>query len=282
MSTVLMIFVIITALLGMTVFNGNILFCLISIILGAGYFVLSMFAKGKLNDKLLGAIRYGLVILGIVLVSMCGIKHTKGGLYEYMDKMAKAEKLLGDEKYSAARNAYEDIADMHGQTDEITLAYATIDLYEEDYDAVIEDVAMFADPGSRIAYDLKLTAMQLKENEDKEKTYKGVGTELGDMYIEAAAAYPDWTYANLMAGCVQLDRDNISSADYFLGLAYKQDPDSWMNSFQYGVAKYRMGDDLSALKLYKQATEDGASDEAEQVIAQCLKDIIDRYDVEVE
>lgn len=282
MSTTLMILVMITALLGVTVFNGSILFCLISIILGTVYFALLIFAKGKLSDKLFAVTQYGLLILGILFVSLCGIRHTKGGLYEYMDKIDKAERLLGDEKYSAARNAYDNIADMHGQTDEITLAYATIDMYEENYDAVIEDVAMFADPKSRTAYDLKLTAMQLKENEDKEKTYKGVSTELGDMYIEAAATYPDWTYANLMAGCVQLDRDNISSADYFLGLAYKQDPDSWMNSFQYGVARCRMGDDLSALKLYKQATEDGASDEAKKVIAQSLKSIMDRYDVEVE
>ncbi len=280
MSMILMILVMLISILGMTIFDGNIVLCITSLILGVAYFIVPLLLRNVTDVGFGKIIRKAFMILSIIIVSFSGIRHFDGGLYNYMDKMKIAEKLIKAEKYADALSKYEEIEKEYGRTDDITLGYIASHVSKNDYDAAIRETEKFLDPKSQLAYESKLTILQLGDNASGNKA--GVGDKLGDMYIEAASEYPMWNDANLMAGSVQLDRDNLGSAEYFLRLAYEQKPESWMNAFQYGVAKYRMGDDLSALKLYKEAIDNGANGEAKQVIADCIKDIVVRYGLEVE
>ena len=280
MSMILMILVMLISILGMTIFDGNIVLCITSLILGVAYFIAPLLLRNVTDVGIGKIIRKAFMILSIIIVSFSGIRHFDGGLYNYMDKMKIAEKLIKAEKYADALSKYEEIEKEYGRTDDITLGYIASHVSKNDYDAAIRETEKFLDPKSQLAYESKLTILQLGDNASGNKA--GVGDKLGDMYIEAASEYPMWNDANLMAGSVQLDRDNLGSAEYFLRLAYEQEPESWMNAFQYGVAKYRMGDDLSALKLYKEAIDNGANGEAKKVIADCIKDIVVRYGLEVE
>ena len=79
--------------------------------------------------------------------------------------------------------------------------------------------------------------------------------DLFDTYIEAADAWPDWTYMQKYAGVAQMERYNYGAAESYLRQAYKQGENDPVLLFEIGALKFYQGNYEASIHFFQEAVE---------------------------
>lgn len=197
----------------------------------------------KKQKKILNA--FGIGITFVLL--FWGSVFSKKEEFPYAEKIINAENLMKEENLEEALEALNEIEKEFGKTDRVHKNRALIYLYEKNFKKAIAQAERLSDKTSKEYFSLKAYIYEYMGEAGKEYLF--------DTYIEAADAWPDWTYMQKYAGVAQMERYNYGAAEAYLHQAYRQGGDDPILLFEIGALKFYQGDYEASVHFFQEAVD---------------------------
>lgn len=261
MSVIISIITILTALLGIFVFQCKVIPCIIIAAAAAGllFLKLTLFRKA---GKLAGC-------LSIVLLCACLFvpqRATEYGSLNYSElcgEMAAADSRGKLEKGETIRNELEE---KYGNTEYVLFLTAMEAIEREEYREA-DGLAnfMYDHDAPYYCFIKEITIPQLKDGE--------IGTyELINMYKRAADVNPTWAHPARQVGILYLDQKEYDEAAYYLAKAYEntEEKDGQLCYF-LGAALFEQGKTGEGLYMMDEALKLGVDETIQGYIAWYVK-----------
>lgn len=229
-------------------------FLLLLISLG-GLVAAPLFSKlhipGKKLWKFIPVICAVLAILTAFIVPSA--KKTENSTYDFANRVLKTEEMILslDE---AAEETLAKLEEDYGESDRTYGLRAYLCLTTGDISEAWKWLNLISDRTSKEFY-VRLEALTLSDPEktDAEALYR--------LYKEAAQNHPDWGYMQRMAGISEYEKGNLTSAQYYLNNALKQDPGDCSALYYMGAIACKWGDYSNADAYFRASMENGATDQ---------------------
>lgn len=204
--------------------------------------------------------------IGVSLVLLFwGSVFSKKDEFPYAEKIINAENLMKEEKLEEALEALDEIEREFGKIDRVYKNRALIHMYEKNFEKAIAQAEQLSDKTSKEYFTLKAYIYEYMGEEGKEGLF--------DTYIEAADAWPNWTYMQKYAGVAQMERYNYGSAESYLRQAYKQGENDPILLFEIGALKFYQGDYEASVHFFQEAIEKELPTEMYEYVAHFLYQI---------
>ncbi len=164
------------------------------------------------------------------------------GLGDYNASIEKVTALLKRGELDEALELLSGMEETYGKDENTVLVRVLYKLKDQDFDGAYQELDELKDHTSYEYYSLKeMLCLSDGSEEANEK--------LSEMYPEAAANWPVWTYMQKMAGVAKITSGEYKAAEYFLTRALLQDntdPDIY---YYLGVVSFN-NNDLEGMKTY--------------------------------
>lgn len=252
-SIVFIILFLQTFFLGGTVWLG-----IIGMLLCAAGIVLSILLKQK-EKRRLAAIS---VSAGLILSVLCSVWITAGGGAGTLEqKSALLKEIASAETVQAAEEKYDTYIEVYGEDDTAVLCLAKYYMQAEDAD---KSRSMLFKLKNEKSIEYYLTMINWYNKFSNDRYY------IIDTLLDAVAEHPDWAKGHLMLGLSYYEREDNTSAIYYLKKAQLLDPSDGYSLCYLGVISYDRGSYKAAAEYLNSAEKLAGNDNY-------LRKIIDTY-----
>ena len=158
------------------------------------------------------------------------------------------------------------ITEVYGSSDNTVTLEVMAYLAEGSYEDALGAVNRYSNRSS-IDYYVLLESIYIIQGAQENET------NLSRLYTDAANQYPNWTYAQQMAGLAYISRSEFSKAEYHLLRAYEQEPADYKTPYYLGVICYEQKRMDEALVFLQEAMDREPDEEIQSYIAWYIQEI---------
>ena len=252
MLLVLLLLGVLLTLLTLFLFQGSAVTGICALIFLAAGTVLRL-GKKKLSGKLAVFLPLLCLLAGVVFLGLCGTTTKAEGFGGYDKQLAQAEKAMRKGDYDKAVALLEELEASYGSDDNTFLLKAFKNLAQKDYDGAYEEAGHFSDKRSQAYYGLMEQIYLADPDLESADT-------LYELYLAAAADWPEWTHMQLYAGISLFEQESYGKAEYYLLRAMAQDEDDSKSCFYLGAACFCQMDYENCRYYFNEALKRGADD----------------------
>ena len=246
------------ALCGVTVFHCSTSLGLLVMALSLGTVVCRLFILKKLPKWMGQGICMVVAVLGILFLFRMKPEEVDYHLKDYMTEVLDLEQMIVKEDRDAL-SELEKFEERYGE-DDTTFGLRAMERMKA------------GDPEGADSYIRQCSIKNEEYYMLKESYYLMDGSrdtsgDLYYMYLEAAEQLPEWEYAQRMAGITQYEKQNYTSAEYYLAAAYEINPGIPITQYYLGVLAYRIGDFNKCMMYFGEAMQNNADEKLQSWMA---------------
>lgn len=265
------LFMIISALLGIFLFQCSLVTGIAAIICGLFLLIEQIVLKRRLKRAVHIFICCAASFAGIFCLMFMGMKEQGDDIDSYRASLQRAESLAEAGNTDRAMEILAGLEEEYGTDDKIRLIYTEIYVQEDDQQKALSSIEKCADRTTEEYYVLKEKVYMMSDEEERaEKLY--------ELYVSAAEDQPFWEYAQRMAGIARFEQNNLVSAEYYLLRAKKLDEENPQTLYYLGAVKFKQKEYETGESYFNEALRLGADEEIQSYILWYLE----QRDLEIE